>query len=268
MKMTAIIDGDIPIFTECAVAAGRGNDFGAYFPDIVGLADAASFTIELWAKNAQADEIILVHGHPSKRNFRKHLLPLEYKAMRTQPKPAGYNEVLETVISRFKCHAIDGVEGDDTCGILHTSEILGPTVTVSTDKDFKTIPGWIYNPNKQHVPEWVSVNEAAHFWMWQVLVGDSADGYKGCKSVGKVKADKMLGRVDEMAEQEDYAQSLYAAVLQAYEHTYVDKDEAYERFIMQARMARILHRQDYKQHLNVIRLWDLHEPEWLDLTTW
>jgi len=267
--MKAIIDGDIPIFTECAVAAGKGSDFGPYFPNITGLADAASYTIEMWMRESGATELILVHGHKSKRNFRKHLMPGEYKAGRTQPKPSGYYEVLEKVLDRFDCFTIDGVEGDDACGILHTSTMTGETVTVSTDKDFKTLYGWHYNPNKHHLPEFISVNEAAHFWMWQVLVGDSADGYKGAKGIGKVKADAVLGVVDLTADAKVYACALWCAVLDAYVGVYSDPQTAMSNAVMQARMARILHREDYARENASIRLWNPHQTdEWLRLDSW
>ena len=253
--MIAIIDGDIPIFTECAVAAGRGNVFGSYFPDIDALADSASKTIEYWAKQAQADDIILVHSHESRRNFRKHLLPEQYKAQRAVAKPLGYYDVLAKVLERFHCEAIDGIEGDDTCGILHTSPLLGgDTVTVSTDKDFKTIPGLIFNPNKQVEPEMVTANEATHFWMQQVLEGDSADGYKGAKGIGKVKALKAIGDVDNTIGVDEYIDHLWEKVIEVYAQVYSDY-EAENLAVTQARMARILHRDDYLKESNEIKLW-------------
>lgn len=271
MKRTAIIDGDIPLFTECSVAAGRGNDFGPYFPDINALTDAVCFTINLWAEKAGADDIMLVMSHSSRRNFRKLLLPAEYKAQRAVAKPAGYYEVCDAIKERYNWIAIDGIEGDDTCGILHTSEDTGETVTVSTDKDFRTLPGLHFNPNKMIEPELISVHESLRFWFLQILMGDSADGYKGCKGVGKVKAGRLLEGVDlafgELKNPSDYARQLYNATLATYIDTYVNPQVAYDNLIMQARMARILHRKDYDKEANTIRLWDPHTPEILDLAS-
>lgn len=257
--MLAIIDGDIPCFTECAVAEQRGSVFGSYFPDITALADAASYTIELWAKEAGATDIKVVMSHPDRRNFRKHLLPLQYKVQRTKPKPGGYNETVDAIRERFDCFDIAGIEGDDTCGILHTSDATGETVTVSTDKDFKTLPGWLYNPNKMVEREWVTPNEATHFWMQQVLEGDAADGYKGCRSVGKVKALRAIGDVNNDMDPNDYIDLLWSRVMEQYDKVY-DADPLGEA-VMQARMARILHRLDYDREAGTIQLWHPYTPE-------
>ena len=258
--MLALIDGDIPCFTECAVAEQRGSVFGSYFPDITALADSASQTIEAWAKAAGATEIMVVMSHSDRRNFRKHLLPLQYKVQRTKPKPGGYNECVDMIRERFDCFDIAGVEGDDTCGILHTSDAVGETVIISTDKDMKTIPGWLYNPNKMVEREWVTPNEATHFWMQQILEGDAADGYKGCRSVGKVKALRTIGEVDNDMDTDEYIKLLWSRTMEMYVNIYGD-DEALDLAVMQARMARILHRPDYDREAGTIQLWHPDTPE-------
>jgi DNA polymerase-1 len=275
--MQALIDLDIPVFTECASAANRGNPFGgddyqADIPEIVGTVMAV---IDDWTEAAEADNAVLVYSHPSRRNFRKYLMPGQYKAGRAVEKPGGYYEVLDEVLKRYQSFAIDGVEGDDAIGILHTSGEFGETVTVSTDKDMRTLPGWIFNPMKQMHREVLTANEATKFWMWQVLVGDTADGYKGCPGVGPVKAGKVLEDIDMDAVPELYLKMCWDVVFSTYRERYAaldakaetntSIDQVHSAAVAQARMARILHREDYARESDEIRLWHPDSPEWLTL---
>ena len=264
--MKALIDGDIPVYTECASTMKRGNPFGAYVANIPELTAQVIDVIDRWTEEAGADHTIFVHGHQSRRNYRKALLPDQYKAGRSE-KPDGYSEVLEAVIAHYDSFAIDGIEGDDTLGILHTSEDFGETVVVSTDKDMRTVPGWLYNPMKMVEREWITPNHAHHFRYWQVLVGDSADGYKGCPKIGAVKAGKILGdHVDEEPRPEVYEAMLWKKVYATYCERWPGSDaEALDAAVMQMRMARILHRDDYDRRHGRIRLWHPDSPVWVDL---
>ena len=271
--MKAIIDGDVPVFTECASAERRGNPFGQYFVDVDEVARSTIDVVNTWAEKAGAtDGIIFVYSHPSRRNYRKtHILPEQYKASRAVKKPDGYYEVLDILINTFDSFAIEGVEGDDTCGILHSSDAVGPTVNISTDKDFRTIPGTLFNPMKMEWAEEISVNEAHHYRMLQTLTGDSADGYKGCPKIGPVKADKILDSFnipkDDEADPKIYELTLWDKVEEAYFAAYPDlpSDEVRSLAVTQMRCARILHRCDYDKDGNRIRLWHPTAHDWLQL---
>ena len=63
------------------------------------------------------------------------------------------------------------------------------TIIVSDDKDLQTIAGYHYN--KGEVIE-VSEQQALKNFYTQVLTGDTADNYKGCRGVGPVKAERIL----------------------------------------------------------------------------
>ena len=255
---TAIIDGDIPVYTECSVAASRGNAFGEYFPNITRIADNVCKVVDEWRVKAECTDVIFVHSHKSRRNFRKMLLPDQYKVSRASEKPAGYYEVLDVVCSRYDTVTIDGVEGDDTCGILHTSDKV-ESVVISTDKDFRTLPGWLFNPQKHYQRELITPDEATHFWMLQVLMGDAADGYKGCRNVGRVKAQAALSapHLEDIDDSCYYVTALWDEVLALYEkqHRPTDAGTPLSNAILQARMARILHRNDYDPVNNTINLW-------------
>jgi len=78
-------------------------------------------------------------------------------------------------------------------GILATKpgnrEKYPSLIVISQDKDMKTLPATVWNGK-----DLVTYTEAeADYWhMYQTLVGDAADGYKGCPKVGPVKAEKLL----------------------------------------------------------------------------
>lgn len=271
--MKALIDGDIPVYTECASAERRDNPFGEYSPDIDGLTQSVIEICNNWAEQAGADEgLIFVYSHQSRRNYRKtHILPDQYKASRADTKPGGYYEVLANVIDVFDSFTIEGVEADDTCAILHTSKDMGETVSISTDKDFRTVPGMLFNPMKMNIPEMISHNEAHHYRMWQTLTGDSADGYKGAAKIGPVKATKILDSynipLDTEVDPKHYELILWDKVEEAYGQVYKDLPQCEVRSLAlaQLRCARMLHRNDYCRVANRIRLWHPDCDEWLDL---
>lgn len=81
------------------------------------------------------------------------------------------------------------VETDDIIGYFHKGD--GSTCVVSNDKDFLTLPGWNYHPFTGDLI-WVT-HTMAHVCLWyQVLVGDSADGFPGCQGIGPKKALEIL----------------------------------------------------------------------------
>jgi DNA polymerase-1 len=84
------------------------------------------------------------------------------------------------------------LEADDCMGILATnSKLLGSSyegdqiIMCSEDKDMRTIPGFLYNPNQPQLGV-ISISEedANRFHMWQTLTGDQTDGYPGCPGIG------------------------------------------------------------------------------------
>ena len=270
---TAIIDGDIPVYTECASAASRGqNPFGDYFPDVAELTDRVISVCEEWREMAGCQNIIIAYTHESRRNFRKDVLPGQYKAGRASEKPGGYYEVLENIISHYPSITIEGVEGDDVCGIIHTSPKTGDTVVISTDKDFRTLPGLLFNPMKMVEPIMITPNSAIRYWMYQTLMGDRTDGYLGAPKIGPVKAERILDERDGgvIPSEDEMSASFYEARLwQAVANTYVScypdmtVGEAHSEAIRQARCARILHRCDYDRIDGLIRLWHPDSAEWV-----
>ena len=182
-------------------------------------------------------EILMCFSDP-KANFRKHLLPT-YKANRAgKRKPLGYYEVFKRVHKNFRTYQKDTLEADDCVGILMT--IKGNNaVAVSGDKDFKSIPGKFYNFLQDEFYE-ISKEEADYNHLYQTLIGDTADNYKGCPGIGSVGAHKIL---DESP--------TWEAVVAAFEKKGLDEEEA----LLQARVARILRAEDYDFKKKVPKMW-------------
>lgn len=173
-----------------------------------------------------------------KENFRKHILP-SYKANRVgKRKPLGYSKVVEWVKDNFTCYQKPTLEADDCIGILAT---LNPnsSIIVSGDKDFKSIPGYFYNFLSDTYYE-ISEEEADYNHLFQTLIGDTADNYKGCPGVGAVTAKKIL----------DESPTWEALVAQ-----FVKKKLTEDDALLQARVARILRKSDYDFKARKPKLW-------------
>ena len=188
----------------------------------------------------------------SDNNFRKVIAPF-YKAHRP-PSPDHYKEVLAGLKQRMPHRTIHGLEADDVMGILQTSEVYGPTAIISIDKDMKTIPGRLVNPDKLLESGVVTEDEANYNWMYQTLVGDTADGFKGCPRVGPVKAENALDGLS------GSLTDMWAVVVALFAES-----NSEESPLLNARLARILRRDDYDHEAGTIKLWHPEEHEIFDL---
>ena len=180
-------------------------------------------------------------------NFRYSVLP-SYKSGRTKGKPLAYWETVRAVQQQFECQTVDGLEADDLMGILATTPRYEDSIVVTLDKDLKTIPGRHYNPTKDDKPRVVTLPEADHYWLYQTLIGDTTDGYKGCPKIGPKTAEKILGRPSLI---EGATGALWGRVVQTYQAAGLGPSAA----LQQARVARILRRSDYDRDTKTILLW-------------
>jgi DNA polymerase-1 len=189
-----------------------------------------------------ADRVIMVLS--DRDNFRKKVLP-SYKAQRSgmlRPLSLGY--VRDHIVRVYETLHLPWLEGDDLIGILSTGNdyIEGDKIVVSIDKDMQTVPGTLYNPNKDTVWQ-VTETEANYYHLYQTLVGDACDGYKGCPGVGPVGARKLLEGLSGV--------EAWAAVVDAYTMRGFTEDDA----LTQARCARILRNTDYDWERREVKLW-------------
>src|SRR3546814_11013965 len=91
---------------------------------------------------------------------------------------------------RYRVLSEDCLEGDDYIGILATRTSPMDRVIVSEDKDMQTLPNvkiW-----RQDTLGETTAESAENFWLYQTLMGDSTDGYKGCPGSGPTSADTLL----------------------------------------------------------------------------
>ena len=126
-----------------------------------------------------------------KGNYR-HELTDTYKDNRVdKEKPILLNLARQYMIDTYDARVSEGQEADDDIAIEAT-RLYPDCVIVSIDKDFRQIPGTIYNPQKgmwEKITEW----DALLNFYEQVLVGDRVDNIIGVHKVGPVKAKKLLG---------------------------------------------------------------------------
>jgi DNA polymerase-1 len=132
------------------------------------------------------------------------------------------------------------LEADDTLGILATNGEYARNIIVSVDKDMLTIPCEYYNIDKQ-TTEVITEKAADHMHLYQTLVGDSTDNYKGCPGVGPKRATDILTWVPQ-----------WAGVLAAFIKAGLTETEA----LVQARVARILRADDYNFDTGEVKLWE------------
>jgi hypothetical protein len=78
-----------------------------------------------------------------------------------------------------------GAETDDILANHHQSD--GSTVAVSNDKDFHQLAGWNLHPFTGEL-RWITPRMASVAYWYQILIGDSADGFGGCPGIGAKKA--------------------------------------------------------------------------------
>jgi DNA polymerase-1 len=236
------IDGDILIYgicSACEYCARFDDDLDVVFCNIneaMGLAQSALSKYKIMAKG---DLTIYFTG---RGNFRKDLYP-QYKAHRKKVrKPAGYAAIRDLLSNNHRIEMEDGLEADDLVGIHHTSCLNRgiSSLMISSDKDFKTIPGWLYNPDTDaftnHTQE-----DAERNWLFQTLVGDKSDGYPGLDGVGPVGAEKILSKNG----------PTWKTVEEAFTNSGFTKEFA----VLQARMARILRDGEYDYMTKEVKLW-------------
>lgn len=244
---TAVLDGDIIAYQAAAVAQ-KDIDWGDdETGPTVSLKSAESTAHRLvldWTKLAGASDCVIALSDRDGRNFRNTIFPT-YKHGRKSEKPLVYWQTIAYLEKYFKVYRIPGLEADDVMGLLGTSERFGRPILVSLDKDLQTVPALIFNPNKDRRPRRIREELANHFWMTQTLTGDSTDCYPGLPGVGPKNAERILSA----------ASNDLGSMWEAVEEAYIERGLTRADAVLQARLARILRRQDYDKTTETIYLW-------------
>lgn len=150
----------------------------------------------------------------------------DYKGHRPEPPPiiSRFREWIRETYQQQLLPQIPGAETDDILGHFHRSD--GYTCIVSNDKDFHTLPGWNYHPFTGDL-HWITPAMAKATYWHQVLMGDSADGFKGAKGIGRVKATNIILEALEAGD------NLGVVVLE----TFLEKGQCSREFLVNALCA-------------------------------
>lgn len=246
-KVVALIDADVTAFKACTIAEKEidwGDDVWTLHSDLNEALDIAVSDIERLLERIGAESAVL--AFTDSVNWRKEVLP-SYKSNRKNTrKPVAYKPLVERLKAEYIHFQRPGLEGDDLLGILATNPRFmqgHEKVVVSIDKDMRTLPVMLFNPDKDEKP-WRQTQHGAHLWhMVQTLTGDTTDGYKGCPGIGEVKAHRALQDLD--------IEDMWPAVVGLFEKAGLNEAAA----LIQARVARILQVQDYDPKTQKPILW-------------
>lgn len=148
-------------------------------------------TVNRLCETLLTNEIILVIG--DKENFRKKINP-QYKAQRS-PKPPMYEQLLDLIHKKYEVVSLPNLEADDTCRIMYEDNQNYPCrkVIVSVDKDFYSVPcEFLRDLNGNQQVEVISEKDAEKHLMKQIIMGDSADNYKGIKGCGEKFCEEFI----------------------------------------------------------------------------
>lgn len=238
MKRTLLIDGDIVAYRYSSTVEHEvdwGDDVWSLWSDAKEAKQLILQYLDHLVEATAADDFIFTFS--DKDNFRKTIYP-DYKHNRKgKRKPTCYKGIKTWLEAEYESIEMPGLEGDDVMGILATSGQYEETVIVSEDKDMKTIPGLLWRAAEM---ENISEEYADYYHLYQTLVGDATDGYKGCKGIGDKRATDILSK-----------DPTWEAVVKAYEKAGQTEEEA----LVQARLARILRASDYNTKTQEPILW-------------
>ena len=251
-----IVDGDLVIYkitSGLEEAVNWGDDIWTLHADLAVGKQVFKQNMEWYKNYTKSKEIIIAFS--DKLNYRK-ALDADYKSYRKKiRKPICYAEMRKWVQQNYNFYILPNLEGDDVIGILATQHYKTNNVIISGDKDMRTIPSWHCFIGDDQL-EFVDEAQADKNFCLQVLTGDQADGYKGCVGVGHVKANRVLNgtfNIDDMWE----------AVIKEYERNGHTFEDAYH----QARLARILRKDEYCFQTNKPKLWSYMYEHYKDTRT-
>lgn len=234
-----LIDSDFLAY-KAAQACEIGIDFGE---DVIIAQSQFSEVLKVFhnelnkvTKAMMEDDFILYFS--STKNFRKEIYP-DYKGHRMKRKPLGYKRLVNYCRENHNFKLIEGLEADDTIGIEATRFADPNNIIVSPDKDMKQIPSMLWDM-KDDVVE-ITKDDGDRWHLIQSLSGDPTDGYSGCPGIGVKRASELL----------DKNENKWEAVCKAYRDRGLSDDDA----LLNARLAKILQKEDFDHDRNQPILW-------------
>ncbi|SPA50596.1 hypothetical protein [Cupriavidus taiwanensis] len=237
--MLALIDGDEAIYKACVIKV-EDTDWESETiidrpPTLEEAVDALKRMLDSWMDLALADEFTFCLSPTNRTLFRRGIYP-QYKGGRSE-KPDVFWQLEEWVKANMDCTEFPGLEADDVMGCMSGDGF----VIVSSDKDMKTVPGRLVNPGKKEKGV-ISPARADWQWMYQTLMGDATDGFKGCIGCGPKAAEDILNECSGIKEMAVAAREKFLAPKKG---KYKDITQTVHDFRVNAVMARILRPGDY-----------------------
>ncbi|WP_444957590.1 hypothetical protein [Microbulbifer sp. ZKSA002] len=273
MKKLLLIDTDIVAYKACAKA-----EFECDFGDWTFLAtnfevalNNAVERIESIRERLKADEVVLCLTDD--HNWRKDVLPTYKRNRIGTRKPMKLPEVKAALCEQYESFLRPGLEADDVMGILATHAGYKPKfkkIIVSEDKDLRTIPALVFNPDKDTKPRLITEDEADRWHMAQSIAGDVTDGYTGCPGMGLSGAEELIAEPYQWEQYEHTFKSgprkgkteerwrkipcedLWEGVVSCYAKQGLTEEYA----LSQAQVARILRASDYDFDNKKVILWE------------
>lgn len=233
MSRTLLIDADILAYKASSVNQKKydwGDGMVSTSSDLSAAKRQARDILDDLMDTLKASELVICLSDELS-NFRKEIYPA-YKTNRSgNERPVHLYDIKDWLGAKYPTQIRPNLEADDVMGILATEPHAGERIIVSEDKDMRTVPALIFNPNhsKLGVIE-VAPLDAVRFLFWQTIVGDATDGYPGAKGVGK--ASPFATDVLEAESEED----AWDEVLMAYNSVGLTEKDA----VIQCNLARIL----------------------------
>ena len=116
------------------------------------------------------------------------------------------------MVQEWGARITDGWEADDQLGIESQKETNDTYIICSIDKDLLQVPAQHYNFVRRTL-DLVDEGLGWRNFYTQLLIGDATDNVRGCPSIGKAKAPRIL-------EQAANQYGLYTACRDTYESCY------------------------------------------------
>ncbi len=277
-EVTLLIDGDVLAFTAAAAVQKVHEDlFGFVQPfanrhEGEAVLDNMVMGLEL---DFKATHFRIALTDPVS-NWRRGVYPAYKSNRKATPLPLLLPVLKEYLRTKYGAFHWDGLEADDVLGILNTEpqEYPGKRILVGRDKDFLTIPGFYhrlkdYDAKGKPVVNEITPWEATRFHMFQTLTGDAVDGYPGCPGMGKTRAEEFLKAPVVLVPQRgvktrgvnkgeettkwvsEPTRDYWRGIVSHYRKGGQGEEEA----LVTARLAHILHHDDYDRATEEIRLW-------------
>lgn len=249
-KKLLLIDGDEFIFKSCAAVEEEvkwDDQNHVLFSNPNKAWKVLSDMLERIFQRFDTTSCTVCLSPEPRTNFRYEVDP-SYKNNRSESrKPLCYKTMRERLQTEFKCVDFPNLEADDVMGVLATRPTSSHKIIVSQDKDMKTIPTTVWTgKDLLHISE----QEADWWHMFQTLVGDTSDGYKGCPGIGKVKAEKLLNEALEQPRHHG-DNVMWPVVVEQFTAKGLTEADA----LVQARLARILRWSDWDAEKKEPILW-------------